>query len=774
MLSRGDLTFKRDHARRTRNGHTWLSTDAVPLRRLLLLAALSIGIVGAFAAPALAASNDATYTATQTVPVPPASDYAGSGGGDGWAVALSNTQVFNVFHHNSQLQVVCHNQSDASTCWGPTVITDASGNGFATGGQPGLYLDQNTGKLYVYATRSSDGTGGVVCIDTTQGASSSDPFCGFTQLTAVGSAPINSGGYSDLSGPMLVGQHFYSFNYVDDQPVNGDENKLLCFDTSTDSACAGQPFTVNFNTTGALDYHDPSPGGTAIGTQLIIPVSSGGSGILGCFDDSAQSNCSGSWPAAAPSGYVGSEGSPFPLPDSSGTINAFCLPDTNDDCYNLDGSTLAPPPGLTAAVGSGSVDWNGPGLTLGPRVYVPAWSNVVYCYDASTQASCANFPKNFNNLDLLYTVNPDPQRPSCIWVNSDNGQSQIQNFDAYTGGACGQGSIRVLAKQFIVAQKACYPDSYQSLQITSPARNSYSSGSVQFDDGDGNPIPGQPDGTLDSTGSVNLQGYNLNTSTGLPQFVITLNGTSGAPQQIDVKLTWTAPYNSQCVGPHTQVSQAATAPSSTPASAHTLTVNVSGPGSVTDGTKAISCKPTCSHAYPAGTAVKLTAKPAVGSKFVGWSGGGCQGTGTCTVVLNADTTVSARFDKGAAPQLRLDSGPGGISINPTQLNCQGELSFIRAVGFCSVGRVHVAGKIAKTAGGVVLVRIYSYFGKRAGEAKISHGHWSVNLDVPGFNADPLAPRYLIVVHYGGGQGIRAGTISRAVRIEVEPKELGEG
>ena len=58
--------------------------------------------------------------------------------------------------------------------------------------------------------------------------------------------------------------------------------------------------------------------------------------------------------------------------------------------------------------------------------------------------------------------------------------------------------------------------------------------------------------------------------------------------------------------------------------AHTLSVSTagSGSGSVTGG--AINCPGTCSHAYPEGTVVALTATPAAGSTFAGWSGGGCQ------------------------------------------------------------------------------------------------------------------------------------------------------
>jgi len=66
-----------------------------------------------------AALADVTYSHEQTIPVPPASSYAGGGGGDGWAVAMTPTAVYNVFHHNSQLQVACHLQSDASACWAP-------------------------------------------------------------------------------------------------------------------------------------------------------------------------------------------------------------------------------------------------------------------------------------------------------------------------------------------------------------------------------------------------------------------------------------------------------------------------------------------------------------------------------------------------------------------------------------------------------------------------------------------------------------------------------
>lgn len=68
-----------------------------------------------------------------------------------------------------------------------------------------------------------------------------------------------------------------------------------------------------------------------------------------------------------------------------------------------------------------------------------------------------------------------------------------------------------------------------------------------------------------------------------------------------------------------------------------------GSGSVTSSPPGISCGATCSHAYAHGTSVTLTATPAEGSTFAGWAGGGCSGTGTCTVTTNLDTTVTATF-----------------------------------------------------------------------------------------------------------------------------------
>jgi hypothetical protein len=78
---------------------------------------------------------------------------------------------------------------------------------------------------------------------------------------------------------------------------------------------------------------------------------------------------------------------------------------------------------------------------------------------------------------------------------------------------------------------------------------------------------------------------------------------------------------------------------------YTLTVidAGSGRGGVTSLPAGINCGSNCSANYSSGTSVTLTATPASGSTFSGWSGA-CSGTGTCPLFMNANQNVTATFD----------------------------------------------------------------------------------------------------------------------------------
>ena len=79
------------------------------------------------------------------------------------------------------------------------------------------------------------------------------------------------------------------------------------------------------------------------------------------------------------------------------------------------------------------------------------------------------------------------------------------------------------------------------------------------------------------------------------------------------------------------------------AQSFTLTVSKVGSGTVTSSPAGIDCGATCAASFSSGASVTLTAVPANGSVFTGWSGGGCTGSGTCNLTVSAAATITATF-----------------------------------------------------------------------------------------------------------------------------------
>ena len=102
----------------------------------------------------------------------------------------------------------------------------------------------------------------------------------------------------------------------------------------------------------------------------------------------------------------------------------------------------------------------------------------------------------------------------------------------------------------------------------------------------------------------------------------------------------------------------------------TFTLNVAkagnGAGTVTSTPTGIDCGTDCAESYNIGTVVTLTAVPATGSNFTGWSGAGCSGTGTCVVTMNAAAAVTATFtlQTFALNVVKAGNGAGTVTSAP--------------------------------------------------------------------------------------------------------------
>ena len=103
-----------------------------------------------------------------------------------------------------------------------------------------------------------------------------------------------------------------------------------------------------------------------------------------------------------------------------------------------------------------------------------------------------------------------------------------------------------------------------------------------------------------------------------------------------------------------------------------LTIVRTGGGTVTSAPGGLYCGTACSASFAAGSAVTLTATPDEFWSFAGW-GGACAsaGTGTCSLTMNAATTVSATFvlNTFSLTVTRAGPGIGTVSSSPAGIAC---------------------------------------------------------------------------------------------------------
>jgi YVTN family beta-propeller protein len=96
----------------------------------------------------------------------------------------------------------------------------------------------------------------------------------------------------------------------------------------------------------------------------------------------------------------------------------------------------------------------------------------------------------------------------------------------------------------------------------------------------------------------------------------------------------------------------------------TLSVTEVGSGRVTSNPAGIDCGGgTCTANFVAGTPVTLSASPASGSTFSGWSEA-CSGASTCSIAMTSNESATATFNASPPPDFSLTPASANLTLKP--------------------------------------------------------------------------------------------------------------
>jgi LPXTG-motif cell wall-anchored protein len=554
---------------------------------LTLLGAIMVfSSVGIAEATPVGTVIDYEQTASAVIPQ---SSFGGAAGGDGWALAFTDTNVYNIFHHDL-LRIACRSKTTGVACSGngyssgTKLVSDGS-NRFQVAMGPPIHIDKTTNRLFTMAVKgtatSATGTSGVVEIDLA--STSANPFVAFYPLSrdGEGACYLNNCGAnwtSTLSNATKIGTKWYVYNYVSgvaNPSLPDSRNKLLCFDFATKSPCVNQPYNVT--TSGGVQGRlwEP-PTIAAVGNRIFINIygtaNTNSLSDISCVDvSSTPTNCTG-WPIvpntqfnpplpAAPTNAFTAVPA-FPLLNSTGTPIGVCFPgETANACTNFAGETLTVDPDLAGLANPFNDAWGttrGEAYVDGTRMFIPNvvasdGTSQVECYDFVIDDLCANFPvagsslpKTFpvGELQATYTLQIDPADPSCLWVMGHGGTKQIQNFDLQTGGACGANGFVLPINNFRESTSRCEARTWKQFALVNPTAGSFTSGTVAFVDSRGTAISGLSAQNFGASGTLDLTSLNLHSYPSFSRMHVRLVGT--VTTSINVKMTWTAEYHPEC------------------------------------------------------------------------------------------------------------------------------------------------------------------------------------------------------------------------------------
>ena len=255
----------------------------------------------------------------------------------------------------------------------------------------------------------------------------------------------------------------------------------------------------------------------------------------------------------------------------------------------------------------------------------------------------------------------------------------------------------------------------------------------------------------------------VSTSATAVTFTINSGANALSPATYNATITFTDTTNNNTVQTTTA---ALTVNVLNPPINYTLSVGVSGNGTVSSSPSGIGCPSMCTVNYSSGTPVMLTATPAGGATFNGW-GGACSGNGSCLLTMNSIENVTAMFSSsgggGPSSQTFVSATLGSDSNPCTRMSpC---LTFAAALAQTNAG-----GEIdvldPGDFGPVTIAKSVSIYGDAAGVAGAIPSPGTSGIVVSAGSSDSINLRGLIFdgVNASGTSGV---VFSSGARLHIE-------
>ena len=454
-------------------------------------------------------------------------------GGDGYNAVGFGTNIYSVFHHDTDSKTVFCSTLDNQVCQGwpgySSYVSYTDGAPLGTGpgigqlttaGVNGTFIVD--GKMYwsVQATQAPYQIG-VQCLDLTTLLS-----CGITIISQTTMGPFGgTSGVMAADGIPAANGKYYFFT------ANG---YIACFDPATSSAC-GQ-----LNISGGLVMTSAYTAMMLTGGDYVyVTFVSGGNEYIACYNTVTNTRCWGPVPANLGAAYTTNYPDFLaPVLSSTGAYLGVC--DVLKAVCLSPAFTVLPNPyvGITSFGGHPGTAPSGfgSGAIVKSKFYVSELgTGKIRCYDfgpwsgSGKVPQCSGYNGPVNNLN--YTVRALANLPGCLAADSD--AANILVFDALTGGACVTASTTIPTS----ASAPSYCDgethswAWSTLDLEGLSGSEYGGASVTISGSNG-PLSGFTDLPL-QTGETSLDISSIPSSGSTSALSVTLN-LSGVTDQAAV------------------------------------------------------------------------------------------------------------------------------------------------------------------------------------------------------------------------------------------------